>query len=421
MEKILQLGRKIIPTKVFNTLNPIYHYTLSFCGALLYRFPSRKIKVIAVTGTKGKTTTVEILNAILEEAGYKTALSSTVHFKIGNKSEENLYKMSMPGRFFIQKFLRKSVREGCQYVVMEMTSQGVLKYRHKWVQLDGLIFTNLSPEHIEAHGSYENYILAKLKIAKLLEKSKKERKILVVNRDDEQAQRFLAHKVSEQYTFGIDDAMPYELKKDGLEMSLANNKIQSHLSGLFNIYNILGAITMAKALGISMEVITRAIEKFNGIRGRMEKIDVGQDFNVIVDYAHTADSLEKVYEVFQNSRKICVFGCTGGGRDKWKRQEMGRVAESYCDEIILTNDDPYDEDPISITNDIKEGIESDPTVLIDRREAIKEAIKMARTGDTVLITGKGTDPYIMGPNGSKTPWDDAKVTREELIKHLRGN
>ncbi len=420
MEKILRVTQKLLPKKLFDSVSPIYHYGFAILGALIYRFPAKKINVVAVTGTKGKTTTVELINAILEEAGFTTALCGTVRFKIANESKENLYKMSMPGRFVLQRFLRQAVNHGCQYAVMEMTSQGAIQYRNKGIDIDALVFTNLSPEHIEAHGSFENYVLAKLSLGKSLEKSSKKRKILVVNKDDESSERFLALNIPEKFSFTINDASPYILQKQGLEMTLDHKKTISQLSGLFNIYNILGAVTYAKTQGISSEIIIRAIEKFKGVRGRLEKIDAGQDFNVIVDYAHTADSLEKVYQIYQNSRRICVLGNTGGGRDTWKRKEMGRIADSYCEEVILTNEDPYDEDPANIVAQMKEGMEREPKVIMDRREALHYAISQARTGDTVIITGKGTDPYIMGPHGTKTPWDDATVAREELLKVMRG-
>jgi UDP-N-acetylmuramoyl-L-alanyl-D-glutamate--2,6-diaminopimelate ligase len=149
----------------------------------------------------------------------------------------------------------------------------------------------------------------------------------------------------------------------------------------------------------------------------MEEVNEGQDFTVIVDYAHTSDSLEKVYQFFQNYSKICVLGGTGGGRDQWKREEMGSIANQYCQKIILTNEDPYDEDPNKILKDIEKGIDRPIyTKMIDRREAIKHALESAKTGDVVIITGKGTDPYIMGPNGTRLEWDDARVVREELKK-----
>lgn len=402
----------------------MYHRIIVLLAAIWYGFPSRKIKVIGITGTKGKSSTVEILNAILEESGYKTALSNTIRFKIGPFSSENLYKMSMPGRFFIQRFIHKAVKNKCDYVIIEMTSQGSLLYRHKHIHMNTFLFTNLSPEHIESHGNYENYINAKIEIAKQLSRSKKANKAIIVNGDDEESVRFLECKADKKITYSIKDVAPFNIKKEGLEFTLEGQTVQSKLSGIFNLYNIVAAISAARNEGVTAETIIRAIQKFDGIQGRVEKIEVNntkvkQDFTVIVDYAHTQDSLEKLYQVFQNSRKICVLGGTGGGRDKWKRKEMGKIADTYCDEIILTDEDPYDENPQAIIDDVAQGIVSKkPLCILDRRQAIKEALSKAKTGDTVLITGKGTDPYIMGPKNTRTPWSDAKVAKEELEKLL---
>ena len=417
LNDILYKIKKLIPESAFTFLQPAYHYILSLTGALIYGFPSRKIFVVGITGTKGKTSTAELVNVMLEEAGFKTALLGTLRFKIGETSEMNKQKMTMPGRFFVQQFLKRAVKEKCDYVIVEMTSQGVLQYRHKFVQLDALIFTNLSPEHIESHGSYENYIQAKLEIAKALEKSHKKRKFLIVNADDKEAPRFLNNNIEEQYKYSILDAEPYELGKNGLIMTFDGVEIKAHLAGKFNIYNILAAATFAKTQNIGIETIRNAVEKFKGIRGRVERIEEGQDFTAIVDYAHTADSLEKLYEAFSHSKKICVLGNTGGGRDKWKRPVMASVADKHCDYIILTDEDPYDEDPREIIRDMEEGIQNkEYKVIMDRREAVNQALSVAKTGDTVLITGKGTDPYIMGPNNTKTEWDDATIVREELKK-----
>ena len=163
--------KKFIPESLTRRIRPIFHYLVAIYGAVRYKFPSRRILVVAVTGTKGKTTTTELVNAILEEAGYKTALASTLRFKIGDGSERNLFKMTMPGRSFLQNFLREAVDNKCDWAVIEMTSEGAEQYRHKFISLDALIFTNISPEHIESHGSYEKYLEAKLSIAKSLEKS----------------------------------------------------------------------------------------------------------------------------------------------------------------------------------------------------------------------------------------------------------
>lgn len=419
LETTLNKIRQLVPKGIFSFFQPAYHYSLALLSAVVYRFPSRKIKVIGVTGTKGKSTTTEIINAILEEAGYKTAISNTIRYKVGSVSTDNKFKMSMPGRFFVQKLIRKAVSEKCDYIVLEMTSQGTLQFRHKFIHLDAFIFTNLSPEHIDSHGSYENYVSAKVKIAKGLMKSKKMNRIIVANADDKESVRFLNCEAEMKTTFSTKDAEPFEIKKEGVDFTLRGKKIASPLSGLFNLYNLLGAIACAHSIGISDEIILRAVEKFKGVKGRVEKINAGQDFSVVVDYAHTPDSLEKLYQVFETSRNICVLGGTGGGRDNWKRKEMGRIADMYCDEIILTDEDPYDENPDQIVRDVAEGITGQtPKIIMDRRVAISEALKGAKTGDSVLITGKGTDPYIMGPNGKKTPWSDAQIAKEELEKIL---
>lgn len=402
MENILRFTEKLIPKKLYRVAQPPYHYILALLGAFVYQFPSRKIKVIAVTGTKGKSTTVEIINAVLEEAGFKTAVSNTIRYKIGDVSTPNKFKMSMPGRFFVQKLFRKAVNAGCDYVILEMTSQGTLQYRHKFIELDALVFTNLSPEHIESHGSYENYVDAKLKIAEQLSKSKKRPRVLVVNEDDRESEKFLKYDADRKVKFNIKE------------------KIDTPLLGEFNQQNAAAAFEVCRALGIEEKIIRHAISRFNKTPGRLEFIEAGQDFRVVVDYAHTPDSLEKVYKVFKNNGTkniIGVLGGTGGGRDSWKRKEMGRIAETYCSHIILTNEDPYDEDPDQIVRDVAEGIQKKkPDIIMDRRQAIAHALKMAKTGDAVLITGKGTDPFIMGPNNTKIPWSDAEVAREELKK-----
>jgi UDP-N-acetylmuramoyl-L-alanyl-D-glutamate--2,6-diaminopimelate ligase len=419
LDTILYPIRKMIPAPVLNFFRPAYHLSMSFLGALWYGFPSRKMTIIAVTGTKGKTSVTEIVNAILEEAGIKTAVSNTIRFKVGDDSTDNMYKMSMPGRFFVQRFLARARKAGCTHVVLEVTSQGAAIGRHRFISFDALIFTNLSPEHIEAHGSFENYVNAKLMIADAVAGSSKKRRIIVANADDVQSHKFLARNFTDRRTFGLDDAKPYNIFREGFDMTVRHKLIKSPLSGEFNLYNELAAITLAETLGIGIEICKSALEKFGGIRGRVEKVEVGQDFDVIVDYAHTPDSLKKLYDVFQRSRRICVLGNTGGGRDVWKRDEMAQIAARECDEIILTNEDPYDDDPKKIVTDMAGAMpEAEPRIIMDRREAIAHAISLAGTGDAVLITGKGTDPYIMGPNNTKIPWSDAKVAKEEIEKLL---
>lgn len=421
---MIQILKKILPEGVRKKLTPAYHYTLALIGALMYGFPSRKINVIAITGTKGKTSTAEIVNAILEEAGFKTALAGTLRFKIDKESIRNMYKMTMVGRFFLQKFLRKAVQAKCDWAIIEMTSEGARQYRHKFISLNALIFTNLSPEHIESHGSYEKYVEAKLKIAHALENSHKERRVLVVNADDKESEKFLAINIPEKYSFSKEDALPYQERETGIFFTLGNTAIQSHLHGEFNLYNMLGAITFARTQKIPMKIVKQALEKLEEIPGRRQ-IVAHEPFEVIVDYAHTIDSLEQLYKSFKDTLLVGVLGNTGGGRDIWKRPGMALTADSYCEHIILTNEDPYDEDPQKIIADMAKGMQKHtPEIILDRREAIHtsfiRAFELHKENPdkkiAVLITGKGTDPYIMGPNGSKMAWDDASVAREELEK-----
>lgn len=453
LEKILGIGRRIIPKKIFKSVQPIYHYILAIAGAVIYRFPAKEIVVIGVTGTKGKSTVVELVNSILESAGKKTALASTIRYKIGDKDWRNLFKMTLRGRFFTQKFLREALEQGCTHAVIEMSSEGVMQSRHKFLYPDTIIFTNLAPEHIESHGSYENYVNAKLTIAKELENpkhlsmnlSKKHSPAIIVNADDKESGKFLNLNVKNKIKYSLSSAQNIKADEKGLSFQMGKMVIHSSLPGLFNVYNILAACSYAKFLGIPEEMIKNGIEKIKFIRGRMEKINCGQPFDAVVDYAHTPDSLKAAYEAYiprlikkaigastpsQNKKTsekhhlICVLGSCGGGRDKWKRKEMGRIADKYCNEIILTNEDPYDENPLEIIEGVRKGINKKPVqIIMDRRAAIASALALAKSklaeGSekvAVLITGKGTDPYIMGPNGTKQEWDDATVVREELQK-----
>ena len=421
MEKVLRKIEKFIPKKVYRFFQPVYHYGMTLLGAALYGFPAKKIYIVGITGTKGKTSTSEIVNAILEQAGKKTALSNGIRFKIGDKSRLNKFKMSMPGRFFMQKFLHDAVKAGCTHAVVEMTSEGSKMFRHKFIWLDAFIFTNLAPEHIESHGSFAKYLKAKVKLADNL--SKKKNTLLIVNEDDAEAQNFLEKNADQKISYSISNAKPLDLT-NGIKMRFDKTTLYSPLPGEFNAYNILAAATFAKAIGISDETIKEAIENLKQIPGRAQKIEAGQNFEVYVDYAHTKESLEALYKAFPNQKKVCVLGNTGGGRDKWKRPEMAKIAEQYCDEIILTDEDPYDEDPNQIIKEMKSAITQKPvTVIMDRRSAINAALVKANSinkesESVVLITGKGTDPYIMGPNGTKTPWLDSEVAAEEIKKIL---
>lgn len=414
--------KRLIPRSLLSNLLPLYHLSLAYLGALIYGFPSRKLRVIGVTGTKGKSTTVELISAILEEAGEKTALTSTVRFKIGEETTPNLFKMTTPGRFFLQKFLKDAVKNRCTYAILELSSEGAKQFRHRGIDLDALVFTNLQPEHIEAHGSFEKYRAAKLSLASYMARNsnKKRPRAIIANNDDESGALFLQIPVEKKISYSINEAETLVLGQQGIDFTLGDQRFSSVLRGKFNLLNILAAIHTARTFDIPSSSIRRALRAFPGVPGRLEEIQEGQNFRVFVDYAHTPDSLKAIYETFPNEKKICVLGSTGGGRDTWKRPEMGKVAGEFCEIVILTNEDPYDENPQKIINDVKAGVEfagKKPEIVLDRREAIRAALSYARASRVVLVTGKGTDPYIMGPSGTKTPWSDASVVREEL-KHL---
>ena len=426
MEHILYWIKRFVPTALINAIRPSYHYTLAWLGATIYRHPSKHITVLAVTGTKGKSTVTELVTNILEGDGKSVASLSTIQFKIGDEVRPNLYKMTTPGRFFVHKFLREAVDAGCTHAVLELTSEGAKQFRHKFLELDALIFTNLTPEHIESHGSFENYKNAKLQIAKQLEQSSKQPRYIVSNADDEHGADFMNIKVEEKLPYGLKDLKLHTLHKDGIGLIFTDGEeertIRVPLVGLFNVYNSLAAITLTRALGVSLASIEKSLRDLKAVKGRVEHLyspkEASKHVTAIVDYAHTTDSLEKLYQAFKDVPKVCILGNTGGGRDTWKRPEMAGIAERYCDQIILTNEDPYDENPRQIVDQMAAGIENKDKleIIMDRRAAIAAAIEKAPDGGYVLISGKGTDPYIMGPNNTREPWSDAEVTREELAK-----
>lgn len=414
MHVIKTIVRPFLPAPIIS----LYHLSLAYLGAFIYGFPSKKILVVAVTGTKGKSSTAEYVNAILEEAGYETALASTIRIKIAGASAPNLAGRSMPGRFFLQRFLRQALRAGCGAAILEMTSEGARQHRHCGIELDALIFTNLAPEHIESHGSLQAYKDAKFELGLQLARSRKRPRIVVANADDAESARYLTLPVEKALPFALSAAAPWFADERGGYFTLDGMKIPVHLPGEFSLKNALAAATVARALGIETPLIARALEKLRRIPGRAERIDAGQDFLVVVDYAHTPDSLRALCEAYGARRKICVFGSAGGGRDTWKRPVMGKVAEDQCAHVILTNDEPYDEYPRKIVEEIAAGMKGKPEIILDRREAIRRGIDLAKPGDAVLIMGLGRSP-VNGPGGVKTPWDDGEVAREELEKLLQ--
>lgn len=400
-------------TFVKNLLRPPYHFLLQWGSALLAGFPARHMVVIGVGGTKGKSTLSEMLFAILTEAGHTPALVGTIRFAIGATSEPNKKKMTMPGRGFIQRFLARARGAGATHAIIELTTEGARQFRHRFLYPDIEIMTNVQREHIESHGSFEKYVARKWELVRELERSPKKKRTLVVNTDDEWNAAFMNARVPEHVPYSLSDIPDVKSTATQVTFSYQGEVVTVPLPGTFNAVNALGALKVADALGIPFSTARHALQKLGVVRGRVERIDEGQPYTVVVDYAHTPDSLRALYSAFPG-KKVCVLGNTGGGRDRWKRSEMAQIAETMCDTVILTNEDPYDEDPRAIVDEMAAGMVSPPVIELDRRRAIRRALQSAGAGDTVLISGKGTDPYIMGPHGTKEPWDDATVVREEL-------
>jgi UDP-N-acetylmuramoyl-L-alanyl-D-glutamate--2,6-diaminopimelate ligase len=402
-----------------NFIRSIYHLCLALFGAFVYRFPSKKIIVIGVTGTKGKSSTTEMISAIFEESGKKTAVLNSIRIKVSNESIANTMRMSMPGRFFIESFLARAVRAKCDVAILEMTSEGARQHRHRGIALDALVFTNLAPEHIESHGSFEAYADAKYELGIQLTRSRKKFRVIIANADDAQGARYLSLPVEKKVPFSLAADKSHAADDSGGHFMCNETTINLKLPGTFSLENALAAASLADAFGISTPVISRALGKISRIAGRAERIEAGQDFAVVVDYAHTPESLVALYTAYKNKRKICILGSTGGGRDKWKRPVMGKIADEHCDVVILTNEDPYNENPRTIIDDLRKEMKKSPSIIVDRREAIARGISLAKIGDAVLITGKGTDPTIQGPDHTSTPWSDARVAKEEIEKHLQ--
>ncbi|MFA6272792.1 MAG: UDP-N-acetylmuramoyl-L-alanyl-D-glutamate--2,6-diaminopimelate ligase [Patescibacteria group bacterium] len=427
------LIKKFIPKFIIQ----FYHRTLSLLGAIYYGNPSQKLIVIGVTGTNGKTTTVNFISQYLESQGQKTGLASTVNFKFDKKEWLNDKKMTMLGRFQTQKLLRDMVQAGCAYAVIETSSQGVEQFRHVNINYDLLVFTNLTPEHIEAHGGFENYRDAKEKLFAHLVHSKKKTingrvidKVIVSNADDQETERLKQFPADKFITYALDqtaDYKPDDLNlSGGISFTLRGERINSSFIAKFNAYNILSSLTAVAQLGFPLSVLVKI--NLKGVPGRQEWIDEKQNYKIMVDYAPEPTSLNLLYDALKNfsrNRLIHVLGSCGGGRDKARQPILGQMAGKTADIVIVTNEDPYDDDPMEIINNVAHGAEGAGKVLNqnlftieDRKQAIAKALSLAGQNDLVLITGKGAEQQMVVKNGRKIPWDDRKAVRELLTKKI---
>ncbi len=406
---------------MISRLKNIYHFGLAWLGDIWFSHPSQTMRVIGITGTKGKSTTVELLAAILEANGEKVGLVSSVHIKVGRTVDRNSTGNSMPGRFFIQKFLARCRKAACTVVILEVTSQGIVQHRHRFIDFDMVAFTGLHPEHIESHGSFENYKNAKKQLfIDVARDSVKRNKIFFVNSASEYAEEFAAAAPKEKVVrYSRETFINRYLGGDRM-------KIGNWFESDFNLENAALVTEIAGSCGVNWSVIESTLKAFRGVPGRMEIIAADhhtaatpkKKFSVVVDYAHTPESLEGLYRFIKGKliakspggRLICVLGSCGGGRDKWKRPELGRVADQYCDEIILTDEDPYDEDPVGIMKEIATGISVRPYRIIEgRRSAIRRAMEIAQTGDAIVLTGKGSELSMHLEGGKTIPWNERQI------------
>ncbi len=408
----------------------LYHLIVAFVSALVFRFPARKLKVIGVTGTDGKTTTVNLIFHILKEVGYPVGMISTVEARIAGETIDTGLHVTTPGAFQVQRLLRKMVDSGVKYVVLEVTSHALDQNRVANVPLYIGLITNVSQEHLDYHRSFKNYLLTK---AKILNKVC----YRVLNNEDPNFDKLRMLGKGQLVTFGKDSAdylgelvnsfdeyTNYAIHYKTKQKMLKTMVVQSSLIGEFNLSNILASFTVGKILGLEDKKIVNAISSFPGVSGRMEKIDSGQDFKVYVDFAHTPNSIEvalKTLKRITEKRLICVFGAAGE-RDRSKRALMGHVAASIADLLILTSEDPRSEKPDDIIKEIEKGVVkaggiSNQTYwkIADRAEAIEKAVRnLAEAGDSVVVLGKGHEKS-MNIAGEELPWSD----RETVVKALK--
>jgi UDP-N-acetylmuramoyl-L-alanyl-D-glutamate--2,6-diaminopimelate ligase len=417
-------------------IKKIYHFLIAYLSYWLYGRPSKKIIVVGVTGTKGKSTTAKLIASVLQAGGYKTGLMTTVEYQIGDRHILNKDKMTMLGRGKIQKMLQSMVKAGCKYAVIETSSEGIMQYRHLALNYDIAVFTNLGTEHSERHGGFENLkkdkgkLFAALQNTKIID-DKKIEKVIVANVDDKNSDYYLDFKTDKKISYSLEkdsDTKAIEIKSNNKnsEFKVDDSNYKINLIGKFNIYNSLAAIAVGKSQKISDKNIQLGLEEVKKVEGRMEFIDEGQDFKVVVDYAHEPLSYTALFTELRNvlckdNKIISVIGSDGGGRDKTKREKMGEIAAELTDTVIITDVNCFDEDPKQIAEmlaigarrkDKKEG--QDLFIEVDRKKAIKKAFSLANQGDVVAITAKGTEPCIVVANGEKIPWDDREVSRELL-------
>lgn len=408
---------------------------LGLLGSRFYGDPSANLKMIGVTGTNGKTTTTYICKSLLEGIGRRVGLIGTVGYQIGQETFPASH--TTPGALDLQQLLAKMVETGLNAAVMEVSSHALALDRTSGCEYDVAVFTNLTQDHLDFHHTMDEYFEAKLRLFTGLAGGRKIGKRAIVNVDDPRGAAIQAACPVPVWSYAIQNQA--DLKAERVRLSLAGTTftaatpagsftVESRLVGEHNVYNLLGAIGVALHDGATVDQICQAAAHITNVPGRFERVSSGQDFTVVVDYAHTEDALVRLLtaaQALKTDRIITVFGC-GGDRDRGKRPKMGRAAVEYSDVVVLTSDNPRTEDPMAILRDVEVGVRDALArrshvqyhLVPDRREAIGAAIREARRGDMVLIAGKGHEDYqIIGTK--KFHFDDREVARE-AIQQLQG-
>ncbi|GAA0364604.1 UDP-N-acetylmuramoyl-L-alanyl-D-glutamate--2,6-diaminopimelate ligase [Bacillus horti] len=425
------VAQKKIEATVPVIIVPDTRRSLAFLAAEFFRNPTKELGLIGVTGTNGKTTVTHLLEAIFEGVGNRTGRIGTIGTKIGDTLREG--KNTTPESLELQRSFREMVDAGCKYAFMEVSSHAIQMGRIRGCQFKTAIFTNLTQDHLDYHGTMEEYKRAKgLLFAQLGSSYDSDKlKYAIINGDDPVSQYYMDITPAQVITYGIDSqdvdvrATNIKISSEGMQFTvesfMGTEDFRVQLLGKFNVYNLLSTIAAGLVEGISLSQIKQSLEQVKGVRGRLESVSAGQGFSVVVDYAHTPDSLENVLltaKEFAENRVLCVIGC-GGDRDRTKRPIMAQIAARHADYSVLTSDNPRTEEPAQILEDMIQGLTQEKvskelyTSLVDRREAIYTAIEMARPGDVVIIAGKGHETY-QDINNQKLHFDDREVVLEAL-------
>ena len=410
----------------YNNLVIPYHKLKAMMMAYKYRFPGKRMRVIGVTGTNGKTSTCFMIWKMLNEAGHKTGLMTTVAWGV-DKLEEQIEHMTTVDTETLNKRMQRIAESGAEFLVLEITSHALAQNRIYGVPIEIAVMTNVTHEHLDYHKTFKNYRDAKRKLFKVA-------KYGVINEDDESWSCF-ASDVDEYITYGINGgilkAEKIELAAEGVKYEVREAgeklKIRTHIPGKFTVYNSLAATAVGLKLGLTKKQIEDGILALVSVEGRMNRVNEGQDFEVIVDYAHTPDAFIKIFESVVPSKRARVISLFGGAgrRDESTRAERGEIGAKNSDIVIITEDDSRDEDRTLIAEEFARGAEKagktrekDLFVILDREEAIEKAISLAKKDDIVLVLGKGHEKTILRAEGA-VPFEDLKVVRKVLKKMIK--